>query len=140
MVKYKENETIYLIQADVGFWCRLHIQTKERCVKETSYGINIWMSVLFFLIIQNSVKVIVFLWVKTEVNKRGGLAFTGSYNFMDFYYLFFIELWLNYSVVFHYCFTAEWCSYIHIYTHTFFFIFIFLMVYHRRLNIVPFAI
>ena len=57
------------------------------------------MSVLFFLINQNSMKVIVFLWVKTEINKRGGLALLGTISLCILIIsLFFIELWLNYNV------------------------------------------
>ena len=76
------------------------------------------MSVLFFLIIQNSVKVIVFLWVKTEVNKRGGLALLGAIIFCVFIIsLFFIELWLNYNVAL-IIVLQQSDAVIYIYTHT----------------------
>ena len=76
------------------------------------------MSVLFFLIIQNSMKVIVFLWVKTEINKRGGLALLGAIIFCVFIIsLFFIELWLNYNVAL-IIVLQQSDAVIYIYTHT----------------------
>lgn len=45
---------------------------------EASQGINIWITALFFLINQNSMRAIVFLWVKTKMNQTREFALLGT--------------------------------------------------------------